>query len=424
MSLWEQALSAIGVLAPQAANIAPTPISQVTRDNPAWSDFFAPIAGLPAVTENSVMQITAAYACVNLIAGAISALPVNLFGQAANGDRDQLYNDDLWWLLNEQFMPRWSAAAGWEYLAASLLFHGDAFAPIIRSPGKNGAGKIVGIEPVHPRSVEVFVTADRMRLVYRVQHELGSAVIYDQDDVLHVPGFGFNGFRGLSPLRHALSVSGGVALAMQDYAGRFFTNGARPDVVITTTQDLDKEKAEALKARWMQIYSGHQNAHQPAVFGNGASITPLTMSAEDSQLLETRKFQIEEIARIYGVPPFMIGHMEKTTSWGSGVESMGQGFVRFTLRQHLHKFQTEINRKFFRSADKVAEFDTFELERADMKTMFESFRIGVGRAGEPGFMTAEEVRRKLNLKRTPTEGTLSTGQSMQTGQANAPQQAA
>lgn len=413
MNLWQSALAALGWPDAIQANKPATALPQITSSNPTWSDFFAPLAGLPVVTEQSVMQISAAYACVNLIAGAISALPVNLFSQDANGDRDQLYNDDLWWLLNEQFMPRWSAAAGWEYLAASLLFHGDAFAPLIRK-----GAKIVGMEPVHPRSVEVYLTPDRMRLIYRVQRELGGFDVFDQDDMIHVPGFGFNGYRGLTPLRHALSVSGGVALAVQEYAGRFFTNGARPDVVLTTDQPLSEEQAAMIKARWMEIYTGLAKAHQPAVLGQGVSVSPLTMSAEDSQLLETRKFQLEEIARIYGVPPFMIGHMEKTTSWGSGVESMGQGFVRFTLRQHLNKFQTEINRKFFRSAGKVAEFDTFELERADMKTMFEAFRVGVGRAGEPGFMTAEEVRRKLNLKRTPTDGTLSTGQT------NASQQAA
>lgn len=419
MSIWEKTLSAIGVMPPQAADRPQTPLPQITTNSSSWADFFTPIPGLPAVTEHSVMQITAAYACVNLIAGAGSALPVNVFSQSANGDRDQLYSDDLWWLLNEQFMPRWSASAGWEYLFASLLFQGDAFAVILRR-----GGKIVGIEPVHPRSVEVYLTTDRMRLVYRVQHEIGEAVVYDQDDMLHVPGFGFNGYRGLSPLRYSLAVAGGVALATQDYAGRFFTNSARPDVILTTDQAITREQAEEIKARWEATFGGHTKAHRPAVLGQGVKAAPLTMTAEDSQLLETRKFQIEEIARIYGVPPFMIGHMDKTTSWGSGVESMGQGFVRFTLRQHLSKFQTEINRKFFRSAGKVAEFDTFELERADMKTMFESFRIGVGRAGEPGFMTAEEVRRKLNLKRTPTDGTLSTGQSLQTGQADAPQQAA
>lgn len=419
MSVWDKALAALGWPdAPMnAADRPQTPLPQITSNSSTWADFFTPIAGLPAVTEHSVMQITAAYSCVNLIAGAISALPMNLFSQNATGDRDQIYNDDLWWLLNEQFMPRWSASAGWEYLAASLLFQGDAFAVIMRR-----GNRIVGIEPVHPRSVEVFLTADRMRLVYRVQHELGGTVNYDQDDMLHVPGFGFDGFRGQSPLRHALAIPGGIALATQDYAGRFFTNSARPDVVLTTDQVITQDQATAIKERWVQLYAGHANAHQPAVLGQGFKAQPLSMSAEDAQLLETRKFQLEEIARVYGVPPFMIGHVEKTTSWGSGVESMGQGFVRFTLRQHLNKFQTEINRKFFRNAGKVAEFDTFELERADMKTMFESFRIGIGRAGEPGFMTGEEVRRKLNLKRTPTEGTLATGQTA--GQTDAPQQAA
>jgi len=141
---------------------------------------------------------------------------------------------------------------------------------------------------------------------------------------------------------------------------------------------------------------------------NGLDIKTLTMPLEDMQLLETRKFQIEEIARVYGIPPFMLGHNEKTTSWGAGVEAMGTGFVRYSLRQDLNKFTNEINRKFFRTARRVVEFDTTELERADTKSLFESFRIAVGRAGEPGFMTTEEVRDRLSLKRVP-DGTLNPG---------------
>tara|TARA_R110000868_G_scaffold51811_3_gene163787 strand:- start:1524 stop:1934 length:411 start_codon:yes stop_codon:yes gene_type:complete len=112
-----------------------------------------------------------------------------------------------------------------------------------------------------------------------------------------------------------------------------------------------------------------------------------------------RQFQIEDIARIYGVPPFMIGANDKTTSWGSGVESMGIGFVRFTLRQHLNKFETEFNRKLFRNYSKRVEFDTHDLERADMKSQFEAYRIAIGRAGEPGFMSSREVRQRLNMKK-------------------------
>jgi phage portal protein BeeE len=114
----------------------------------------------------------------------------------------------------------------------------------------------------------------------------------------------------------------------------------------------------------------------PAVLGHGVKAEPLSLNAEDAQLLATRQFQIEEIARIYGVPPFMIGHTDKTTSWGSGVETMGKGFVRFTLRQHLNKFQNELNRKFFRNSGKVIEFDTFDLESADMETLVQLLRRG------------------------------------------------
>jgi len=123
------------------------------------------------------------------------------------------------------------------------------------------------------------------------------------------------------------------------------------------------------------------------------------MPIEDMQLIETRRFQVEEIARIYGVPPFMIGHTDKTTSWGSGIDAMGAGFVRFTLRDHLNAYENELNRKFFRTSRWIAKFDTSELERADLKTLLESYRIALGRAGERAIMTVEEVRNRLDLPR-------------------------
>lgn len=394
-------------------DIPQTPAPEITTNSSTWGWMFNGINGLPSVNEQSIMSVSAAYACVNLIAGAISAMTLPLFRHSATGERDELPNDDLWWLLNEQFIPRWSASNGWEFLCQSLLFHGDGFAEILRQ-----GARIVGLEPIHPLNVQVVATPDRMRLVYVITRETGERVVRDQDDVLHIAGFGFNGFRGVSPLRHVLGTAAGVALATQEYSGQFFANSARPDIVLSSDQPINEETAEKIRNGWMETYGGLQNSHRPAVLGKGFKATPLTMSAEDSQLLATRQFQIEEIARAYGVPPFMIGHMEKTTSWGSGVETMGTGFVRFTLRQHLTKIQNEINRKFFRKAGKFVEFDTFELERADMKALFESFRIALGKPGEPGFMTADEVRKKLNLKRKPG------GDALQTGASNAPEQTA
>jgi HK97 family phage portal protein len=386
-----------------------TPLPQITRGNPAWDEFFSGVPGLPAITEQTAMLISAVYACVNLIAGVISALPAIIYREQPDGEREQLFDDDLRWVLNEQFTPRWSAAVGWEYLVQSLLLPGDSMAIILRKGGLQ-SGAVAGIEPVHPNCVTVLATPDRMRLVYAVRRPDGALEVYDQDDFLHIPGFGFDGYRGLSPLRHHLRMSGAVSLATQEYSARFFANNARPDIVITTDQKLTPELAAEVADLWVAKHGGLGNAHRPAVLGNGAKAAPLSLNAEDAQLLATRQFQIEEIARIYGVPPFMIGHTDKTTSWGSGVETMGKGFVRFTLRQHLNKFQNELNRKFFRNSGKVIEFDTFDLESADMATLFTSYGVAIGGAGRPGFMSAAEIRNRIRLPRDPKYGELHSGE--------------
>ena len=385
--------------------------SQILRGSEIWMDMTGGQAsGLPMPTERTALQISAVYACVAMISGAISAMPVHVYKQAPSGERDRLPNDSLWWVLNEQWVPRWSAALAWEFVVASYLLHGDGFAKIIR----NAYAEIVGLLPIHPSRVTIGVTPDAMRLVYAVETDpavtggKAEREILDQDDVLHVAGFGFDGVRGLSMLKNGLRMAGSVAMATQDYAARFFANSARPDFVLTADGNVSPESVQLLRDQLEERFTGAQNAHKPMIMTNGLKPTVISLPLDDLQLLQLRQFQIEDIARIFGVPPFMIGHTEKTTSWGSGVESMGAGFVKFTLRAHLNKFENEINRKFFRTASRVAAFDTTELERADTKSLFEAFRIALGRAGEPGFMTKEEVRERLNLKRKP-EGELNTG---------------
>ncbi len=389
------------------------PISEIRPGSAVWDSFVGSTgpANLPAVTEQSAQQITAVNACVNLISGAIAGLPVNLFTQDRDGQRSKLTNDDIWWLLNEEFAPRWVAHAGWDYLSRSRLFHGDAFA-VIRRAG----ARIVTIDPKHPRNVEVIPYQDGSRLVYRVWPEPWeknrAAEIIDQDDMLHVPGWGFDGIRSLSPLRHALRMAGGVALATQDFSAQFFANQARPDYVLSTDATLKTEQLEELRQQVTERHSrASGNASRPMLLQGGMKVQAVSLSNEDAELIATRGFQIEEIARAYGVPPHMIGRSEKTTSWGSGISEMGSGFVRYTLRSHLNAFQNEINRKFFRMPGKVAEFDTFELERGDMKGMFEAYRIALGRAGEPGFLTRDEVRERLYMNRTDGGDQFNSGET-------------
>ncbi|MCA3741795.1 phage portal protein [Phenylobacterium sp.] len=363
-----------------------------------------PQAGLPALNERSALAISAVYAAVNLIAGTIATMPVQVYARQADGERDRRPNDDLWWILNEEMTPRWNAAAGWEHLGQSLLLRGDAFLRIRRDP----MGRVLGLEPLAYDRVRPLVQPPGDRLIYEISPDpllpsraAGKLEVIDQDDMIHVPGFGFNGLQGLSPLRHALRLAAPVASAMQEYSARFFSNGARPDYVLTTDQGLSPAAIDQLREQIQEAHGGLAKSRKPMLLTNGLKTAPLSLPADEMQLIESRKFAVEEIARIYGVPPFMIGHNEKTTSWGSGVEAMGVGFVRYTLRQHLNKIETELNRKLIRGPRKVLAFDTTDLERADFKTLLDGFRIALGRAGEPAFMTVEEVRERLSLKRQP-----------------------
>ena len=385
-------------------------LPMIVRGSSLWDDMAGYGSGLQLPTEQTVLTVSAIYACVNLIAGAIATLPINVFSRADDGELAPLPSDDIWWMLNEQMTPRWAAPSGWEFLVQSLLLPGDGFARILRNP----AGAMVGMEPLHPNRVTV--VTDGVRLIYSIEPDpnvlsafRGDRVILDQDDVLHIPGFGFDGLRSLSPLRGALRMTGAVALATQDYSARFFANSARPDFALQTDQVLSPETVERLRDQVTERHAGTAQAHRPMVLTSGLKVQTISLPADDMQLLATRQFQIEEIARIYGVPPFMIGHNEKTTSWGSGVEAMGIGFVRYCLRRHLNKITHELNRKLFRTARRVVAFDTSDLERADFKSLIDGFRAAIGRAGEPGFITPEEARERLGLRRTPIHGTLNSG---------------
>ena len=394
------------------ASSPPVPVTLVTRGSDLYSAFAGFGGGeLAPLTERTALMIPAIYACVNVIAGALSSLPMHLFARQADGERSRLHNDPLWWILNEEFCPRWLAAAGWEYLALSRLFHGDAFAEIQRR-----GSTITGLVPLHPFRVQVAPWADGTRLAYAITPDPWATDttmrVLDQDDVLHVPGLGFDGCRSVSPLRWALRQAGAVARETQSYSAQFFKNMARPDYVMVAPAGsaLSPEQQESLRS---QIDERHGHAQgmsgRPMLLQGGLDVKTLALSNKDAELVAARGLQIEEIASIFGVPPFMIGHNEKTTSWGSGVGEMGTGFVRYTLRRHLIAFQNEINRKFFRTAAKVAEFDTFELEAADMTKLFDAFRNALGRAGEDGFMTVDEVRAKLNLNRSPGGDVLKKG---------------
>lgn len=378
----------------QRVNNAAVPSSSVVRGSDGYSMFAIPNnAGVP-VTESTVMNVSAVYACIQLISGAMASLPLLIYERTTTGR--QRVDHPLWWLLNEQPLPRCSASTFWRYMMTSKLLHGDGFALIKRKSAFSP--EIVSITPWHPLAVNVYLNGDR--LAYQFINYIGGQGIesqmYDQDDVLHFTGVGFNGLRSVSPLRHALRNAAGIALAADKYSAEFFSASAKPEIVIKTEMaKLSGDQKELIIDAWKSIQQGDRT--RPGVLGAGMSLQELTINAEEAQLLQSRMFQIEDIARIYGVPPFMIGHTQNTTSWGSGVEQMGIGFVKYTLSQHIVDAEQEINRKLFLTEKNFCEFNTAGLERGDIKTRNESYRIGLGRAGEPAWLTVNEVRLAENL---------------------------
>lgn len=376
-----------------------TEISKITPGTDMYNVLTGGFGFAPAgvnVTEHSAMCVSAVYACVGLIGGAIAALPYHLYKRME--DSRERYNSDLWYLFNESPWNNWTAASAWSYAAQSIGLKGDAFWRIHRVTPYTNA--IQGFEPYHPDRVNVF--RQNGRNFYRMLSSEGVLETVDQDDVLHFPGIGFDGIRSMTPIRSALSTSAGIGLAADQFAGSFFKNGARPDFALKTAGKLSDDSAKLLRETWMNRHSGAENAHLPAVLTGGLEVQQLTMNAEDAQLLGTRKFQVEDIARIFGVPPHMIGYTEKTTSFGTGVEQMSIGFVRYTLSRYLDAISQEINRKVWpRSTRIYGEFNRDALLEGDAKAQAEYFAKALGGPGSQGWMTVNEVRKMKNLQAKP-----------------------
>lgn len=341
-----------------------------------------------AVSEVSAMRVSAVYACVRIIGGAIASLPIDIFRRSTAGIAERINTTHaMWWPLNEQPHARWTASAMWKWLAKSWLLRGDGFAWIQR----DRLGQPIGLTPLHPATVDVENRGGRLVYFFTDPDE-GRKRGVDQDDMIHLPGFGFDGVRGLSAIQWGARNSIGIALATDDFAGRFFGSGAMIRHALKAPGRLTEPQIVQLRQAFEDRYAGLDNAHRPMVLTEGIDVKELSLSAEDAQLLEARKFQVVDIARAFGVPPFMIGDVEKTSAWGSGVEHMSLGFVRYTLQERLTEIEQELTRKLFRTASTYLRFNVEGLLRGDTAARAAYLREMVGGSQGPGIITQDEAR--------------------------------
>lgn len=358
---------------------------------------FGTAAAGVSVTPTSAMRVSAVFACVQRISGAITIMPAHLYRNGPDG-RERA-DDPLWWMLNEQPAENWTAASMWESVIIDMLLRESGFVFI----GRNGMGQPQ--ELIKLPWAAVHVESERTpsrgkRLKYFVRDTDGTTYGVDPADMLHFPGFGFDGERAMSVITWAARNATGTAMAMDEYSGKFFANGSHHSMVIEGEGKMTSGQIESLQSAYANKYSGLPNAHRlPLVLTEGLKAKPISITAHDAQLLEARKFQVADIARAFGVPPHMIGETSASTSWGTGLEQMSRGFITYTVQPHLVRIEQELNRKLFRTSRRFIEFNREAAMQGDSKAESEYFTAALGGPGSgPGWMAVDEVRRLKNLK--------------------------
>lgn len=355
-----------------------------------------PTASGMVVNEQTAMRISVVYRCVSLIAGTIASLPCEVYRY--KGGKSELADDHpVYWLLHDEPNPLMTANTFWKNFLWWALMRGNGYAFISRT--QLGAPTAVTLAP--PQSVTTNYNASNTALLYDIAMIGGQIRRYEQTSVLHYPFIGWDGKAGRSPLECAREAIG-LAAAAQEFNERFFSQGNAADIAMEFPGTVNDDQMKRILDIYARNRSGLEKQRLPLVSTGGATIKRLDFDAEKSQLVDARNFQVEDICRFYGVPPHMVGHTSKSTSWGSGIEEQTLGFVKFTLRDILKGLEQEVNRKLLRSARFYCKFNLDALLRADSKGRSEFYKAAVGGTQSPGFMTVNEVRALENLP--PLEG--------------------
>lgn len=383
-----------------------------SRDKPtdrtagsAYSFFLGGTASGKYVTERSAMQMTAVYCCVRILSEAVASLPLQFYRYTDDGGKEKAVEHPLYFLLHDEPNPEMTSFIFRETLMTHLLLWGNAYSQIIR----NGKGEVVALYPLMPDRMKVD-RDEHGRLYYEYTvydtddvdgrkgtDKVGRTVRLQPHDVLHIPGLGFDGLVGYSPIAMAKNAIG-LAIATEEYGSKFFANGAAPSGVLEhpgTIKDPSK-----VRESWQATFGGSGNANKIAVLEEGMKYTPISISPEQAQFLETRKFQIDEIARIFRVPPHMIGDLEKSSF--NNIEQQSLEFVKYTLDPWVSRWEQAMVRALLTPEEKKKYFFKFNVDGL-LRGDYQSRMNGYATARQNGWMSANDIRELENLDRIPAE---------------------
>lgn len=352
-----------------------------------------------AVTERSAMQMTAVYSCVRILSEAVAGLPLHFYRYTDDGGKEKAIDHPLYNLLHDEPNPEMTSFIFRETLMTHLLLWGNAYAQIIR----NGKNEVIALYPLMPNKMDV--SRDKSGQLYYTYvtqpeeaHTMKGTVVYlNPSEVLHIPGLGFDGLVGYSPIAMAKNAIG-MTIACEEYGAKFFANGAAPGGVLEHPGTI--KDPQRVRESWQSTFGGSGNSNKIAVLEEGMKYTPIGISPEQAQFLETRKFQINEIARIFRVPPHMVGDLEKSSF--SNIEQQSLEFVKYTLDPWIVRWEQSIRRALLSSEEKQKYFVKFNLEgllRGDYQSRMNGYAIG----RQNGWMSANDIRELENQDRIPAE---------------------
>jgi len=327
------------------------------------------------VTEEKSLAMPAVWRAVNLIAGSIASLPLHAYRHAGAG-REVVTSGRAARFMDAPHADM-TPFEFWELMSAHLLLWGNAYA--WRGRTELGDTKLVGL---HPSRVKPGRTSEGVK-VYAID---GGRIAATDAEVLHIPGFSIDGIVGLSPIGMARQGIG-LALAAEQFGAKLFGSGSLAMGVLETDQRLTPDQANTVMARWREKRTGMKSAHEVIVLDSGAKFHQLTINPTDAQFLESRRFQVSEIARMFGVPPHMLMDTEKSTSWGTGIEQQSIGFVVYTLRPWLTRIEQRVTR-ILKPEPVYAHFSVEGLLRGDSKQRGEFYQLMWGL----GVLSTNDIR--------------------------------
>ena len=365
----------------------------------AYSFFLGQSAAGKRVNERSAMQTSAVYACVRVISESVASLPLHLYRYNKDGGKEKAIDHPLYHLLHDEPNPEMTAYSFFEVALTHLLLWGNSYSQIIR----NGKGEVIGLYPLMPDRM----TVDRdekghLYYEYMVSSDdaptnKGSTVRLKPEDVLHVPGLSFDGLVGYSPIAMAKNAIG-LGIAAEEYGSKFYANGAAPSGVLEhpgTLKDPSK-----VRESWTQTFGGSANSNKVAVLEEGMKYTPISINPSEAQFLDTRKFQVTEICRIFRVPPHMVADLEKSSF--SNIEQQSLEYVQYTLRPWLTRLEQAMARRLFTEEEKKTYFVKFNVDGL-LRGDYQSRMNGYATARQNGWMSANDIRELENLDRIPAE---------------------